>query len=159
MQEFYLNLSKSQKSLSKILLGTFTIVYSIVWIILLTGNNNMQLFNTASAVWMLIIGTAYCYEGTGRTFGKKFIEVTEEYIKIKAFPFKSASIYYLNDIISITVGMVKIDIIDSNDKLHEIDLSAQDYRAVIELKRMFAELSGRLKLGRRNEIIMRRGND
>ncbi len=153
MQELRISLCKNKKSYPKILLGILSILCSVILIRLTSGYRGPQLFNIASGIWMFMIGALFLYEGVGKTLGKRFVLLTDEYLEIKEILFKPGRTFYLKEVRSINIGTVKIGIIDTNDKLHEFDLTNLDYSVVIEIKKRLAELSGRLKSVKRNKYL------
>ncbi|MGK9477994.1 hypothetical protein ACSSV9_14405 [Melioribacter sp. OK-6-Me] len=145
MKELHIDLDKKKKSLPKKAYGILSVIFSVLWIIIQYNDNNLSLFNIIYSLYFLLLGISFYYDGLGKSlsslFGGAFIDLTNEYFKIKPSTFSKIYSFNWDKIKSIKIGVVNIEIIGADDKLHKIDLSTLDYPVVIELKQRLSELS------------------
>lgn len=153
MQELHIDLNKNRKSIPKLILGSLNISISIILIKELYSSNSIHLLNAVCGIFLFIMGAGYIFEGSGRSLGERFIVLTDKCLTIKLFLFKPEQVFYLDEMKTINIKPIKIEITDTKNELHEIDLSQLDYPLVVELKKRLSDFSGRIKPGKDVEKV------
>ena len=148
MKEYYVDLDKRKKSVSRMIFGVISVVFAIFWLVV--NKNDLTFFNIIYSIFFLISGIGHFYEGMGnyfsiKFFGKSFIELNDKVFRMK-FPGRNPNLdFRWENVKSLKIGLITVEIVDKNDKTYQVDLSKLDYEIVVELKKRLYEKAEKLE--------------
>ena len=148
MKDYFVDLDKKKRSVPRMIFGVISVVFAVVWLVV--NKNDLTFFNIIYSVFFFLSGIGHYYEGAGnyfsiKFFGKSFIELNDEVFKIKLPGRNPLLDFAWGNVKSLKVGLVNIELIDKDDKLHQVDLSKLDYEIVVELKKYLSEKAEKLE--------------
>ena len=146
MDELHIDLDKPKKSTYKKILGLSSVILSIIWFI---GHHHIYLFDYLYGLYFLLMGIGYYLDGSRfilHLFGNPHIDLTNNYFRIKPTTFSRENILKWNDVESLKIRLVSVEITTLGKETLKIDLLKFDYPVVLELKEALTSISKELNL-------------
>ena len=133
---------KRKKSVFRIIFGICCGLLAVSWIIVRFFKNEIITpFDWCYFVIFVLNGVAHTTEGLGypfeSLFGKTYILINSELIKIKAGVCDKEQFINWNEIISIDykVNLQKLEIVKADNTIQILDINKLDYKLLIEVKK------------------------
>ena len=136
----------SEPSRFRIILGIGSIIFSGLWIIVRAyEDSHISLSDWIYSALFLLYGTIYTIEGFGvaflSLFGKSYIAIDQEAIRIKNGVFEKEQNIPWSDIQSIEYNTMSFRIKRLNEKEQILNLPRMDYTLIQEIKKVIGSIA------------------
>ncbi|HKJ31539.1 MAG TPA: hypothetical protein VKA34_06905 [Balneolales bacterium] len=148
MKDLYINLNQRKKSRKRTIFGAIEILFAFFFLDYLIFFEKMNWFYNFYFFFFLLSGMIHFFEGLGKPvedfIGKSFIRISDDRLEVKLKKLQEGFSVSWNQIQSLKVGVIKVEIIDRNNKNYTIDLSHLSYPNVLEVKEVLTTRSNKL---------------
>jgi len=145
MNNYNLDLTLTTRSNTRIIIGLIMSIVSILWILLRISEGKPGLFDYTYTVIFLLGGIIHIYEGSGKSisslFGKRYIEINDEKIKIKLNTFSNETAYKWNEIETLDMGSTSVERKDKTGYENIFHLGEFEYKTVKQIKEVIRKIA------------------
>lgn len=144
-------LKEKKKSKFALILGILSFVFAILWItIRLLDNNFLSTFDWIYSFLFLVNGISHTSSGLGysieRLFGKAFIKIDNQVIKLKAGAFNKEQSVAWSEISSIDYKPSNFIITKNDNSICKITMTKLEYFVIQEIKNVIDKIANDKKI-------------